>query len=427
MQIPDGFLTIRTMRAQSFPLTIKSVVTIYHTPKGDYNGYTIAWREGDSRKRRAFADLADAKKEAGSIADKINHGENAALSLTNSDRSTYVNSCAMLEPLGVHLESAIREYAEAFKTLGGRSIVEAARYFAAKHPTDMKARTVAEVAAEFLDAKVKAKKSADYLADCRYRHGKFAAAFQCNIADVGGNQIVEFLDALNLSIRSRNNFRLSIGTLFEFAKSKHYLPADWSEMAHVDKVQDDDEGEVTTFTPSELRAFLGRAHPDVIPFLAIGAFAGLRSAEIERLTWADVFTIPGKIEVKARKAKTRARRLVPISANLAKWLAPFRDRTPEAPVVRFADIGQQIRDMAAKTPTRSALTWKRNALRHSFISYRLAEIQSAAQVAMEAGNSETMIFKNYRDVVRPETAREWFAIEPLTAEDGKIIAMPTAA
>jgi integrase len=402
------------MRQQEFPLTIKSVVTIYHTPKGEYDGYTLSWREGDKRKRRIFADLARAKKEAGSIADKINHGENAALSLTNADRSAYVTACDFVDPTGVPLELAAKQYAEIHRILGGRDPVEAARYYAKKHPIDMASKTVAEVAAEFLDAKTKAKKSNDYLVDCRYRHGKFAEAFQCNIGAVTGEQINEFLDDLDLSIRSRNNFRLSIGTLYEFAKLKRYVPLDWDGMSHVEKVRDESEGEITIYSPDEMQAFLDRSRPELVPFLAIGAFAGLRSAEIERLTWADVFEKPGKIEVKAKKAKTRARRLVPIQPNLAKWLAPFEKHDRAAKVVKFADIGLQIRELceADKGKDLKALTWKRNALRHSFISYRLAEVQSAAQVALEAGNSETMIFKNYRDVVTPESAKAWFSIEP---------------
>jgi integrase len=302
------------------------------------------------------------------------------------------------------------------KILGGRSILDPVRYYAAKHPANMAAKTVTEVAAEFLDAKTKAKKSADYLADCKYRHGKFAAAFQCNIGEVTGEMIIDFLDALELSTRSRNNFGLSIGTLFEFARLKRYLPLDWDGMAHVEKMRDDDDdGEVTIYTPAELRAFLDRARPEIIPFLTIGAFAGLRSAELERLTWGDVFDKPGKIEVKAKKAKTRARRLVPIHANLEKWLAPFRDKDRAAMVVPFNCLGQQITELCeagADKKARPALTWKRNALRHSFICYRLAEIESAAEVAMEVGNSETMIFKNYRDVVTPEAARDWFRVWP---------------
>ena len=61
---------------------------------------------------------------------------------------------------------------------------------------------------------------------------------------------------------------------------------------------------------------------------------------------------------------------------------------------------------------------KRNALRHSFINYRVAAIQNVAQVALEAGNSPQTIFRHYRELVRPADAVKWFAIGPLGEAGG---------
>ena len=60
----------------------------------------------------------------------------------------------------------------------------------------------------------------------------------------------------------------------------------------------------------------------------------------------------------------------------------------------------------------SGVKWKHNALRHSFISYRLAEIQNAAQVSLEAGNSLAMVFAFYRELVKPADAVKWFNVKP---------------
>lgn len=49
-------------------------------------------------------------------------------------------------------------------------------------------------------------------------------------------------------------------------------------------------------------------------------------------------------------------------------------------------------------------------LRHSFISYRISKVKSADQVALEAGNSPSIIFKHYRELVTEEQADEWFEI-----------------
>ena len=55
---------------------------------------------------------------------------------------------------------------------------------------------------------------------------------------------------------------------------------------------------------------------------------------------------------------------------------------------------------------------KINALRHSFISYRVAETNDVPKVALEAGNSPAMIFQHYRELVTPEDLLLWFAIVP---------------
>jgi len=63
---------------------------------------------------------------------------------------------------------------------------------------------------------------------------------------------------------------------------------------------------------------------------------------------------------------------------------------------------------------------KSNALRHSYISYRLAVINDTPKVALECGNSPTMIFKHYRELVEPEMAKAWFEITPVGTESAAL-------
>jgi hypothetical protein len=65
--------------------------------------------------------------------------------------------------------------------------------------------------------------------------------------------------------------------------------------------------------------------------------------------------------------------------------------------------------------------WKPNALRHSFISYQVAEIKNVAQVALEAGNSPDIIFQHYRELVTEETAKAWFGITPAVVDAAKAV------
>ncbi len=66
----------------------------------------------------------------------------------------------------------------------------------------------------------------------------------------------------------------------------------------------------------------------------------------------------------------------------------------------------------AELEGRKAFAWKRNALRHSFIWYRVAQLGDVAKVSLEAGNSPRMVFSNYHELVRAADAEKWFGITP---------------
>src|SRR5262249_2227114 len=140
---------------------------------------------------------------------------------------------------------------------------------------------------------------------------------------------------------------------------------------------------------------------------AIGAFAGLRDAEIKRLDWSEVRLPRGHIEMKAAKAKSARRRIVPIQPNLGAWLRAYSGMTG-----RVVPPGARRKlDRARKTA--GLAQWPTNGLRHSFASYRLAAIHDAPRVAAELGHtSPQMLYSTYREVVLPEEAERYWKIAP---------------
>jgi integrase len=151
---------------------------------------------------------------------------------------------------------------------------------------------------------------------------------------------------------------------------------------------------------------LHNAPPDLIPILAIGAFSGIRMAELDRLDWSAVDLERGIIELRAGQAKTGSRRVIPVTDNLAAWLEPLERKGMVVPSVKAHHRAVAAHAAALK------IEWPRNVLRHSFISYRIATVKSADQVALEAGNSPSIIFKNYRELTTEEQADKWFGILP---------------
>ena len=74
------------------------------------------------------------------------------------------------------------------------------------------------------------------------------------------------------------------------------------------------------FRPGELQKLLDNAEANLLPVLAIAGLAGLRVEEIMRLDWADVWRVEGHVEITARQAKTRQRRLVEICPRWPRGL-----------------------------------------------------------------------------------------------------------
>jgi len=134
------------------------------------------------------------------------------------------------------------------------------------------------------------------------------------------------------------------------------------------------------------------------------------------------------IVVGADNAKTAARRLVPISDNLAAWLSPharrFGSLNPCEELLH--NVGNALGDRFERAAARAKITWKRNGFRHSYISYRVAILKDVPAVALECGNSPQVIFSNYRALATDAEAKAWFAILP-PKQGENVISLPTAA
>ena len=405
-------------------------ITIYHRKKlhkstaKRYPIYEVVDYTTGRRNLRSFSDPADATAEAKRLARLISNGEATAATLTNSEAASYGRAVELLHGLDVPVELAAAHYAEAFKILGGDRVVEAAKDFNRRNPTERPKRTIAEVTAELLELQTKRKASACYVDDLRTRLTVFERSFpNVRVDSITGEDVQGYLDKLDAAPRTVKNVRNNVNALFKFAESRGYIGRGENPVAKTQKVEVRNNGEpITIYSPEEIVRLLN-ATPDWFkPVIAIQAFAGLRSAEVMRLDWRDVKLARGHIEISAQNAKTAQRRLAPITPNLAQWLATHANSKGKI-------FGQKSRayfhEVQADISTASKVPWKKNALRHSFISYRVADIEDVAKVALEAGNSPAMIFSNYRELVTPDEAKAWFAIAP--EQPANVLPMPDYA
>jgi len=370
----------------------------------------VAFYRDGRRVRRTFSDLEKARKEAKLAADRIQMGMAQTLDLRPTEREAYHSAVHLLTGLGVPLVAAVEEYVKCRAMIGGKPLLATVDDYVRRSDGVRVGAKVPDVAKEFLAAKAKDGLSARYLQQLKTDVGRFAAAYPIPILHVKSNHIDEWLRGLYAAARSRNTIHTSICTFFSWAKSRAYLPK--NEITEAEALGKMKVGDTVTeiFTPEQMAKVLAVAPPETIPFIALGAFAGLRAAEILRLDWSAVDLERKIIQVRADQAKTASRRIVPVSDNLKEWLLPHIGK---GRIVKTEPIHPKVTPLARDL----GFKWPRNVLRHSFISYRIALARSADQVALEAGNSPAIIFKHYRELATEGEATDWFNIRPKASEN----------
>lgn len=142
--------------------------------------------------------------------------------------------------------------------------------------------------------------------------------------------------------------------------------------------------------------------PASLPYLVTGCWMGCRPFEIQRLEASMWDWQRGYLDIGAKVAmKTMQQRFVPIPDNVRALLKGREFRTITDDQVFLSKL---LRERGIIT------AWPQDVMRHSYISYRLAQGHGRGQVAEWAGNSESEIRKSYRRPLRKEDGEAWFAV-----------------
>jgi integrase len=414
-----------------------------HVRGKNFRTFVVSYYANGQRQLRRFTDFTSANAEADRIATQKAQGTLGAAALTPKDRVSLEQALALLSKTdGVshtsvaRLVEIVRDYASARVHLPqGITLSETAHFYKHKHPANMPRKAVAEVVAEFIADRKSAGCSAIHLHDLGVRLGQFSRAFVAPIMAVNPAHVQQWIYGLknhknnnDTSTRTKENMLRQIVSLFNFARRHKYVPTELAIEISEIPTPKKQPAPIGVYTPDEIRAILAFADTQITPALAIAAFAGLRLAEVARLDWREVRLAEKLIVIEANKAKTAARRLVPIPDNLAAWLTLHAKRSgPVNPCKeQLHNVGNALGDRFERAAARAKVTWKRNGFRHSYISYRVAVLKDVPAVALECGNSPQVIFSNYRALATESDGKAWFAIMPPKAAEN-IVPMRSAA
>ena len=177
------------------------------------------------------------------------------------------------------------EFSERLKPYG-QTIAGASEFYIRHAEAARRSCKIEELMAKTLNVKKADGKSASYVRSMTTIFNRFGKSFAGRlVSEISAAEIDDWLRAIPLGPLTRNNHRRVLATLFNYARLRRYCTENPVLETTKAKIK---AKPVEVLTPEQTRKLLECADPVIRPVLVIGAFAGLRPAEVERLDWREI-------------------------------------------------------------------------------------------------------------------------------------------
>ena len=206
---------------------------------------------------------------------------------------------------------------------------------------------------------------------------------------------------------SRANIRRMLYEFFGWAKLHGHAKVNVVELVPVPRVVRE---EVEIMPPTHaalLLRYCAENRPELVPFVALRMFAGLRTTSAERIDWSEV-KVGESLELPAVKVKTGRRLfLTGHPPVLWDWLRPHAK-----PSGRIARTHYNVEVTAIAREL--GLPFPKNVCRHSFATYHLAAFRNLSETVLLLGHrsSPRLLWEHYNGRASKDEGAAWFALTP---------------
>ena len=330
-----------------------------------------------------------------------------------ADRTKRLDDMAAHGRQGLQLTDEARADAlAALQVLQGRaSLVQAASAWVEATTPAVQSVTIAEVCQDIIASRTAAGRRDRTMRELRDMLGRFCEDVgPRTIADVTTDDIRAWIQRRGYHGQTQRKYITKIRGIWAHAIRKGLAAANPAMAIDMPGM---DETAIHIMTPETTEAILRAACSThggaMVPYLAIGIFAGLRpERELTGLGASDIRLGHGVIHVGSGSSKLRAQRLVPVEPNLTRWLLAH-------PVGRSVHYSRRAMTAIRKA---AGVSWSPDIMRHTFASYWLAKHKDIAQLAEVMQSSPKTIRRHYRNLVLPADAERFWQITPDSVHSG---------
>jgi integrase len=278
--------------------------------------------------------------------------------------------------------------------------------------------TVSEMVTKYLEYR-EGDAAPTTLGGMRSRCRRFSAMFPFReVHEITTSDVRAFLDSREDRTSKRNDYK-ELSPMFSWAREQGMVVI--NPLSEIKRPRANNGApEILTIDAFEkLLKAADKDYQDLMPFLVLAGFAGLRTCELlqEReddqvLQWTD---LDGwnvlKIRPEVAKQTSREsgdRRFVKLEPAVKHWLSHLRQDSG-----RVLNRSQSsFRERMALLKTGVGVEMPDNVLRHSYASYWIAghRKQGFGELAINMGNSEATAKRHYVDSLHPADGKKWFGL-----------------
>ncbi len=263
-----------------------------------------------------------------------------------------------------------------------------------------------------IEAKIKGNKRTNYITNLRiYLDAWARGQEERSLASITLDEIENYVNEKK-SVGSRLTTINRISTLFSFAVRRGWIVANPCKRIERPTPEDKMPTILNDDETLKLLAYVKNEMPKMAAWTALALFAGLRPEEADKITWDKINLTAGTVLVTPDITKVRNARTVHLEPVAVAWLKLGGDLPLNQGVRRRAN--SNLRDhMGWKE-------WPKDVLRHTCASHWIALKKSYGAVAIEMGNSESILRKHYRAEVAQAECKTFWALTPkVVAKEAK--------
>ena len=234
-----------------------------------------------------------------------------------------------------------------------------------------------------------------------------------------------------LSTQTIINYRQRLSSFFNFAIKKEYRSRNPITNIPIPKMEWNPPVVLTIAEATALIKTAYQTHQSangrgsgfgLLPFVALGLFAGIRSSELLQLKWTDIKLDRKLVTISSRIAKGRQMRNIDLDENCVQWLRLVERTTGNISPPAFAKKFKALTLKAGFPDWRES---RLNSMRHSYGTYYFSKPQNANETAAQLGHrgGDQVLFEFYRSLATREEGERYFSITPESI-DGKLVQFP---